>query len=55
MGRAEAESDDIGAAERAVLQRALARSSGNVSKAAKDLAMSRATFHRKMKELGLRG
>ena len=42
MGRAEAESDDIGAAERAVLQRALARSSGNVSKAAKDLAMSRA-------------
>jgi transcriptional regulator of acetoin/glycerol metabolism len=55
MGRAEAESDDIGAAERAVLQRALARSSGNVSKAAKDLTMSRATFHRKMKELGLRG
>jgi transcriptional regulator of acetoin/glycerol metabolism len=55
MGRAEAESDDIGAAERAVLQRALARSSGNVSKAAKDLDMSRATFHRKMKELGLRG
>ena len=55
MGRAEAESDDIGAAERAVLQRALARSSGNVSKAAKDLAMSRATFHRKMKEFGLRG
>jgi transcriptional regulator of acetoin/glycerol metabolism len=55
MGRAEAESGDIGAAERAVLQRALARSSGNVSKAAKDLAMSRATFHRRMKELGLRG
>jgi transcriptional regulator of acetoin/glycerol metabolism len=55
MGRAEAESDDIGAAERAVLQRALARSSGNVSQAAKDLNMSRATFHRKMKELGLRG
>ena len=55
MGRAGAESDDIGAAERAVLQRALARSSGNVSKAAKDLDMSRATFHRKMKELGLRG
>jgi transcriptional regulator of acetoin/glycerol metabolism len=55
MGRAGAESDDIGAAERAVLQRALARSSGNVSRAAKDLDMSRATFHRKMKELGLRG
>ena len=55
IGRAKAESDDMGAAERAVLQRALARSSGNVSKAAKDLNMSRATLHRKMNELGLRG
>jgi transcriptional regulator of acetoin/glycerol metabolism len=55
MGRAGPESDDMGAAERAVLQRALARSSGNVSKAAKDLNVSRATFHRKMKGLGLRG
>jgi transcriptional regulator of acetoin/glycerol metabolism len=55
IGRARAESDDIDAAERSVLQRALARSSGNVSKAAKDLNMSRATFHRKMKELHLRG
>jgi transcriptional regulator of acetoin/glycerol metabolism len=55
IGRAKAESDDIDTAERAVLQRALARSSGNVSKAAKDLNMSRATFHRKMNQLGLRG
>ena len=55
IGRAKAESDDMGAAERAVLQRALARSSGNVSRAAKDLNMSRATFHRKMNQLGLRG
>jgi transcriptional regulator of acetoin/glycerol metabolism len=55
IGRGSAESDDIDAAKRAVLQRALARSSGNVSRAAKDLSMSRATFHRKMKELGLRG
>ena len=55
IGQARAEGDDIGAAERAVLQRALARSSGNVSKAAKHLNMSRATFHRKMNELGLRG
>jgi transcriptional regulator of acetoin/glycerol metabolism len=55
IGRASAESDDIDAAERAVLQRALARSSGNVTKAAKDLDMSRATFHRKIKELRLRG
>jgi transcriptional regulator of acetoin/glycerol metabolism len=54
IGHARAESDDIDAAERAVLHRALARSNGNVSKAAKDLNMSRATFHRKMNQLGLR-
>ena len=54
IGRAGAESDDIDAAERAVLLRALARSSGNVSRAAKELKVSRATFHRKMKELRLR-
>jgi len=45
--------DDVAAAERAVLQRALARSRGNVSKAATALAMSRATLHRKMKQFGL--
>jgi len=45
--------DDIEAAERAVLLRALARSGGNVSKAAKDLDLSRATLHRKMSRLGL--
>ena len=55
IGRARAESDDIDAAERAVLQRALARASGNVSRAARDLNVSRATFHRKMNQLGLRG
>ncbi|MGN1287504.1 MAG: GAF domain-containing protein [Bradyrhizobium sp.] len=44
---------DLVAAERAVLQRALARAGGNVSKAAKDLDMSRATLHRKLKLLGL--
>jgi transcriptional regulator of acetoin/glycerol metabolism len=54
IGRAGAESDDIDAAQRAVLLRALARSSGNVSRAAKELKVSRATFHRKMKELRLR-
>jgi transcriptional regulator of acetoin/glycerol metabolism len=54
IGRAQAEGDDIEAAERAVLQRALARSGGNVSKAAERLAMSRATLHRKMNQLGLR-
>jgi transcriptional regulator of acetoin/glycerol metabolism len=52
---ADREGDGIDAAERAVLQRALARSKGNVSKAAKDLAMSRATLHRKMKQFDLRG
>jgi len=54
IGQAEAERDDVLAAERAVLQRALARAGGNVSKAAKSLAMSRATFHRKMNQLELR-
>ncbi len=48
-----AASDDIGAAERAVLQRALARSGGNVSRAAKELDLSRATLHRKLKRLNL--
>jgi transcriptional regulator of acetoin/glycerol metabolism len=47
------ERDDIDAAERAVLQRALARSKGNISRAAKDLSLSRATLHRKMNQLGL--
>ena len=53
IGEAGAASDDIPAAERAVLHRALVRSNGNVSKAAKDLDMSRATLHRKLKLLGL--
>jgi transcriptional regulator of acetoin/glycerol metabolism len=53
MGRSKPENDDIDAAERAVLQRALARSGGNVSRAAKDLNLSRATLHRKIKQLGL--
>jgi transcriptional regulator of acetoin/glycerol metabolism len=54
IGRGEVKNDRIEAAERAVLQRALARSGGNVSKAAKDLDVSRATLHRKMNQLGLR-
>ncbi len=54
IGRGHAENDRIEAAERAVLQRALARSGGNVSKAARDLDLSRATLHRKMNQLGLR-
>jgi len=37
--------------ERAVLARALARAGGNVSAAARDLGISRATFHRKLGRL----
>ncbi len=40
-------------AERAALLRALTRTNGNVSRAAMDLGMSRATLHRKMKKLNL--
>jgi transcriptional regulator of acetoin/glycerol metabolism len=53
IGEARAVSDDIVAAERLVLQRALVRSGGNISKAARDLDMSRATLHRKLKQRGL--
>lgn len=40
--------DDLDGAERAVLNRALARHSGNVSAAARALGLSRATMHRKL-------
>ncbi|MCF2904683.1 GAF domain-containing protein [Octadecabacter sp. CECT 8868] len=40
-------------AERAVLVRALVRANNNVSVAARDLAVSRATLYRRMKRLGL--
>lgn len=53
IGRTRAERDDINAAERAALHRALARADGNVSKAAQDLAISRSTLHRKMNQFGL--
>ena len=51
---AAADEDDVEAAECAVLKRALARSGGNISKAAKLLDMSRATLHRKMSRLKLK-
>jgi transcriptional regulator of acetoin/glycerol metabolism len=54
IGRSRAEGDGVDAAERAALHRALARAGGNVSRAAKELDMSRSTLHRKMKQLGLR-
>jgi transcriptional regulator of acetoin/glycerol metabolism len=53
IGEARAASDDLAMAERAALHRALVRANGNVSKAAKDLDISRATLHRKLKQLGL--
>jgi len=53
IGQVDPRHDDFETAERAVVQRALARADGNVSRAAKDLGMSRATLHRKMKQFGL--
>jgi len=50
----ETSAGNLSQAERAVLQRALARVRGNVSAAAQDLGISRATLHRKLNRLGLR-
>lgn len=46
-------SSDLLEAERGALTRALARAAGNVSAAAADLGVSRATLHRRMNRLGL--
>ncbi|MBI5319759.1 GAF domain-containing protein [Bradyrhizobium sp.] len=46
--------DQLGGVERGLLQRALSRSQGNVSAAAKALGISRATLHRKLKQFAIR-
>ena len=46
--------EELGEAERGVVQRALARAEGNVSAAAHNLGISRATLHRKLVRLGIR-
>lgn len=48
-------SSDLKNAERAELRRALARTNGNVSAAAKMLGLGRATIYRRMKRLGISG
>jgi len=47
------QASDLRAAERAELQRALARTDGNVSAAARELGIGRATLYRRMKRVGL--
>lgn len=54
LGGAGAAQDQFGGVQRGVLQRALSRSQGNVSAAAKALGISRATLHRKLKQLELK-
>jgi transcriptional regulator of acetoin/glycerol metabolism len=51
---AEDGAENFTAAERGVIQRALARANGNVSLAARGLGVSRATLHRKLNRLGIR-
>jgi transcriptional regulator of acetoin/glycerol metabolism len=53
-GESGGENEEFQRAERVVVQRALWRATGNVSAAARALGVSRATMHRKMRQLGLR-
>jgi transcriptional regulator of acetoin/glycerol metabolism len=53
LGEAGRGGEDLLEAERSALQRALARTGGNVSAAADQLGISRATLHRKLKRLAL--
>jgi transcriptional regulator of acetoin/glycerol metabolism len=53
LGGTSSPARDLDQAERAAVQRALARSDGNVSAAAEALGISRATLHRKLRRLEL--
>jgi transcriptional regulator of acetoin/glycerol metabolism len=53
MNMSKTVTENLAAAERGVLQRALARAEGNVTVAAEALGMSRATFYRKLRRLDL--
>jgi transcriptional regulator of acetoin/glycerol metabolism len=53
LGGVSSPSRDLDQAERAAVQRALARSDGNVSAAAEALGISRATLHRKLRRFEL--
>ncbi|MDX8436527.1 helix-turn-helix domain-containing protein [Mesorhizobium abyssinicae] len=53
LGDAAKTSEDLDDAERGVVQRAIARTGGNVSAAAQNLGISRATLHRKLARFGI--
>ncbi|RWC95363.1 MAG: sigma-54-dependent Fis family transcriptional regulator [Mesorhizobium sp.] len=53
LGDAAKTAEDLDDAERGVVQRAIARTGGNVSAAAQNLGISRATLHRKLARFGI--
>ena len=54
LGGSAKAAEDLDGAERGVVQRAIARADGNVSAAAHNLGISRATLHRKLARFGIR-
>jgi transcriptional regulator of acetoin/glycerol metabolism len=54
LGESQSKGDDFAGLERSMLQRALLRSDGNVSAAARALGVSRATLHRKLSRCEIR-
>lgn len=53
LGGSDLREENLSEAERATIRRALARTNGNVSAAAAALGISRATLHRKLKQLAV--